>query len=214
MLQKPLIHIHDRGFPYFLKTLLESFIQQECHDQCIFLSNLDNTFARRQHVMILCDWQYSFIADFVPKQHCVSHDLDHRENYYYIIFNVPPEKNNAFRKTPQTHHIRGLFYRDESLDIFLKGFKAILNGEIWVPREVLLRWVSLQHPVKENLSLSLSDREVTVLKLLTDDFSNKDISEKLYISCNTVKTHLYNIYKKINVGNRTQAAKWARMHLD
>ncbi len=53
----------------------------------------------------------------------------------------------------------------------------------------------------------LSKRETEVLELITNGFSNDEISEKMYISKNTVKTHIKNIYSKLDVKNRIQAMK-------
>lgn len=53
---------------------------------------------------------------------------------------------------------------------------------------------------------NLSDREKEICKLIVLGYSNKEISDELYISLNTVKNHLNNIYKKLGVSDRTQAA--------
>jgi LuxR family maltose regulon positive regulatory protein len=49
-----------------------------------------------------------------------------------------------------------------------------------------------------------------VLKLITEGYSNKDIAAQLVITVGTVKRHLSNIYNKLEVSNRTQAAAKAR----
>lgn len=51
---------------------------------------------------------------------------------------------------------------------------------------------------------NFSEREIEVLKLLEEGKTNVEISENLYISINTVKTHVKNIYKKLSVSNRVQ----------
>jgi DNA-binding CsgD family transcriptional regulator len=51
---------------------------------------------------------------------------------------------------------------------------------------------------------NISDREQEVLKLMLEGKSNKEIEDILYVSPHTVKNHIYNIYKKLNVKNRTQ----------
>jgi two-component system, NarL family, response regulator LiaR len=56
----------------------------------------------------------------------------------------------------------------------------------------------------------LSDREGDVLRLLELGHSNREIAEKLFISENTVKTHLNNIYSKLGVSRRTQAISKAK----
>lgn len=52
----------------------------------------------------------------------------------------------------------------------------------------------------------LTDREIDVLKLVTQGLNNAEISERLCISMNTVKTHLKNIFQKLEVEDRTAAA--------
>lgn len=52
----------------------------------------------------------------------------------------------------------------------------------------------------------LTEREIDVLKLVTQGLNNAEISDRLYISMNTVKTHLKNIFQKLEVEDRTAAA--------
>lgn len=52
---------------------------------------------------------------------------------------------------------------------------------------------------------ALSERELEVLQLLATGLTNKQIGEHLFISRNTVKTHISNIFQKMNVTSRTQA---------
>jgi len=56
----------------------------------------------------------------------------------------------------------------------------------------------------------LSGRELEVLRLMADGLTNQQIANQLYISLNTVKTHVKNIHAHLEAGNRTQAAARAR----
>lgn len=59
----------------------------------------------------------------------------------------------------------------------------------------------------------LSSREKEVLLLVAEGLQNKDIAKKLYLSEKTVKNHVSNIFKKLNVNDRTKAALYAVKNL-
>ncbi len=59
----------------------------------------------------------------------------------------------------------------------------------------------------------LTERECEILNELRCGATNLDIARALFISENTVRTHLYNVFRKLSVKNRTQAVSWANEHL-
>jgi DNA-binding NarL/FixJ family response regulator len=56
---------------------------------------------------------------------------------------------------------------------------------------------------------ALTDRELSILRLVAEGLSNLDIASRLYVTEQTVKFHLSNIYRKLGVGNRTEATRYA-----
>jgi predicted ATPase/DNA-binding CsgD family transcriptional regulator len=67
-------------------------------------------------------------------------------------------------------------------------------------------------PANDGADLSLSPREASVLGLLAEGCSNQEISQRLFVSVKTVERHLGNLYRKLDVTNRTQAAAYAVRH--
>jgi LuxR family transcriptional regulator of csgAB operon len=112
--------------------------------------------------------------------------------------------------------MNGAFPRDCPQDQLMKGVQAILNGEVWLPRKVLERYMAKSRVYKRPsnaTAASLTDREIEVLRVMATGAKNTDIAERLSLSPHTIKTHIYNIFKKINASNRLQAVNWAQANL-
>jgi DNA-binding NarL/FixJ family response regulator len=58
----------------------------------------------------------------------------------------------------------------------------------------------------------LTKREIEILQLTADGLSNSQMAKLLWVTEQTVKFHLSNIYRKIDVRNRTEASRWAQQH--
>jgi DNA-binding NarL/FixJ family response regulator len=58
----------------------------------------------------------------------------------------------------------------------------------------------------------LTPREVEILRLAADGHSNAQMAKMLWVTEQTIKFHLSNIYRKLDVANRTEASRWAQLH--
>lgn len=72
--------------------------------------------------------------------------------------------------------------------------------------------INQQKHRKPELYDNLSKREIEVLKILAQGLSNQEIADQLFISLKTVKTHVSNIFNKLEVNDRTQATIYAIQH--
>lgn len=115
---------------------------------------------------------------------------------------------------------------DNAIDIYIgliAVFFTILG--VWVATQfvkpkvrtiVVEKEVFVTHPNKftvdeaELKKLNLSSREYEVLQLLAKGYSNADIAENLFLSVSTVKTHVSNLFLKMDVKSRTQAIDKAK----
>lgn len=77
-------------------------------------------------------------------------------------------------------------------------------------KEFIQRIIDIEEPNESKKNELLSEREKEVLKVLCEGHSNKEIGEILHISLATVKTHMINIYSKLQVSNRVQAVEKAK----
>ncbi|HLV16831.1 MAG TPA: LuxR C-terminal-related transcriptional regulator [Pseudomonas sp.] len=113
-------------------------------------------------------------------------------------------------------HFAGVFYRTDSLEMVCKGIRQLLEGYLWMSRPLMAHLIEFFRKQSLNAyrpACGLTQRELEIIGLLGSGASNMQIADRLFVSEHTVKSHLYNIFKKIDVHNRTQAVNWARQNL-
>lgn len=104
--------------------------------------------------------------------------------------------------------IDGYILKESDSSELRKAIFNVISGETYIQPNLipLLNAKMVERDIeKEKIDL-LTKRELEVLKLLSVGLCNKEIGEKLNISERTVKNHISNIFKKIEVTDRTQAA--------
>jgi LuxR family transcriptional regulator of csgAB operon len=131
-----------------------------------------------------------------------------------VLFNVDVEQQ--IESEAICNGIKGIFYSNEPIEHLIKGLGAVMAGELWFPRKALSDYVlsiNTKKAVNDPNLPQVTQREREILLKLSAGASNQEIADHLNISPHTVKTHIYNCYKKIGVSNRLQATMWASHHL-
>jgi len=139
--------------------------------------------------------------------------------FYQVLPRIKPVLfNEHFSESEKVSLIRigvkGFFSVDIDSEKLDEAFSLIKKGEIWTSRRLLNLAIQsgpeyLEKYLVNMDAYGLSSREKDILKAMSVGLKNKEIADKLFISENTVKTHVNKIYKKFGVKNRTQAIRFA-----
>jgi len=106
----------------------------------------------------------------------------------------------------------GYILKDISLENFVKAIKNVYNGYSMVDPKVARKILKLMSGGPESMVTSLENltsKEVEILRELAKGKSNKEIAKNFYISGSTVKTHIANIFQKLNIHTRAEAVVYA-----
>lgn len=113
---------------------------------------------------------------------------------------------------------RGYILKTMSSDLLIYAIEEVASGKVYLPPVLTTKFFEyFQSHVQEeavkvnedNLLNDLTSREEDVLSLLTQGVTYKGVANKLFISETTVKTHVNNIFQKLQVNDRTQAVLYA-----
>lgn len=111
---------------------------------------------------------------------------------------------------------RGVVLKQSASDLLLKSIRKVHAGEIWLDKkmtaEVMRAFAQSAEAGARREKPLLSDREKEIVQLVAQGFRNREIGEKLFISEQTVKNHLHNIFDKLGVSDRLELALYAIHH--
>ena len=111
---------------------------------------------------------------------------------------------------------RGVVLKQSASDLLLKSIRKVNDGEIWLDNrmtaEVIDAFKKSSESGQRREKPLLSDREKEIVQLVAQGFRNREIGEKLFISEQTVKNHLHNIFDKLGVSDRLELALYAIHH--
>ena len=116
----------------------------------------------------------------------------------------------------------GIVLKQTATELLIKSIRKVHAGEIWLDSHttaaVIRQFVAGRRrrprrlrrlPPRERERSPLSQREREIVALVAQGFKNKEMAEKMFISEQTVKNHLHNIFDKLGVSDRLELALYA-----
>lgn len=140
---------------------------------------------------------------------------DEKVSSRIIVLTIHQDREYLF-KTLQMG-AEGYVLKDAEPSVLIEAIRSVFRGQSFIQPNMTKELVKefnrvTLHEKDKNDENSLTSREVEVLELIAEGMINKEIAKQLYISEKTVKNHVSNIFKKLNVSDRTQAAIYAFKH--
>lgn len=113
--------------------------------------------------------------------------------------------------------VRGYLLKDTDSSHLIKSVAAVHTGELWVERKLMGKVLDgSAYPAKtvrgKGEIYDLTETEIKIIKLVLNGYTNKDVADELYISEKTVKFHLYKVFKKLKVKNRSELILFGFRH--
>ncbi len=108
----------------------------------------------------------------------------------------------------------GIVLKQTATELLIKSIRKVHGGEIWLDARTtaaVMRQFASPGDLgpRERDKPRLSNREREIVALVAQGFKNKEIAERMFISEQTVKNHLHNIFDKLGVSDRLELALYA-----
>ena len=111
----------------------------------------------------------------------------------------------------------GVVVKQTATALLIKSIRKVHEGEIWLDSKTTAAVIraftaAREAPSVDRHPLPLSNREGEIAALVVQGFLNKEIAERLFISEQTVKNHLHNIFEKLGVSTRLELSLYIGQH--
>jgi DNA-binding NarL/FixJ family response regulator len=110
---------------------------------------------------------------------------------------------------------RGIVLKQSASDLLVKSIRRVYGGEIWLDNRItaeVMNAFATSSDGRARRDKLLSDRESQIMRLVAQGQRNKEIGQNLFISEQTVKNHVHNIFDKLGVSDRLELALYAIHH--
>ena len=204
------------GTSRFQNELIAYYLSEKGRADCeVLLCNdckqVEHKALSEKYKIALWDWQTPGFQELVAAR--LKSEKPALEEPYWVLYNG---KKDAELFKAVWLGVRGVFHEEEPIGNIIQGLCAISGGELWFSRKTINNWlVSIPKDLSNQSNdggNALSRRETEVLRMLSLGLTNDQIAGKLFVSTHTIRTHVYNIFKKIGVMNRVQATLWTQRH--
>ncbi len=207
------------------KGLLASFLEREFGFYCQVAENGQDEpplgLAGDKRMLLMRDCSGDDAETIIAYLDLFGDRLLVDDKIYVVLINLDPDLD--VESVMLRRGVRGVVNANAAPNLLIRFIQAVVAGELWFPRQLVSRCIleSRGQGIEEDenkassslLSVTLSVREREVLMEIGVGSTNDQIADHLCISQHTVKSHVYRIFRKINVPNRLQAALWASKYL-
>ncbi len=141
-------------------------------------------------------------------------DLAGKESSTKVVVLTASEDERDFVEAVR-RGARGIVLKQAPSEHLVDGIRRVHTGEVWIDQRVtagVLKAMAEGPATTTREKPLLTERERQVVHLVCQGFRNKEIADKLFISEQTVKNHLHNIFDKLGVSDRLELALYALHH--
>lgn len=125
-------------------------------------------------------------------------------------------KDGEYIKQALNNGASGYLLKDSSYDLIYAGIKAVYGGNVVVHPDIMGQLMVKEQSQKENSTIEvlknktgLTDKELIIVEEIAKGLSNKEISQKMFLTEGTIKNNITNILSKLSLRDRTQIAIFA-----